>query len=178
MRRFLPIAVLAAVPVFAQDTGVDGQPLEPLPDFSLQVDELIDQQILTETLNPEGDEVLEVGPGQPEMLTPTRPREAPIVRVETAAGALLRGIDKVSGEVRDIELAAGEREALGRLTVELGECRYPVENPNGDAYAFLTVTAAGLNAPAFEGWMVASSPALSALDHPRYDVWVIRCMSS
>lgn len=23
--------------------------------------------------------------------------------------------------------------------------------------------------------MTASSPALSALDHPRYDVWVLRC---
>ncbi|MCW8843320.1 MAG: DUF2155 domain-containing protein, partial [Rhodobacteraceae bacterium] len=30
-------------------------------------------------------------------------------------------------------------------------------------------------APLFQGWMIASSPALSALDHPRYDVWVLRC---
>ncbi|MEM8579848.1 MAG: DUF2155 domain-containing protein, partial [Pseudomonadota bacterium] len=27
----------------------------------------------------------------------------------------------------------------------------------------------------FEGWMLASSPALMALDHPRYDVWVTAC---
>ena len=27
----------------------------------------------------------------------------------------------------------------------------------------------------FEGWMIASSPALMALDHPRYDVWALRC---
>ena len=30
----------------------------------------------------------------------------------------------------------------------------------------------------FKGWMFASSPALSALDHPRYDVWVLSCSSS
>ena len=30
-------------------------------------------------------------------------------------------------------------------------------------------------APRFSGWMFASSPALSALDHPRYDVWVVSC---
>jgi hypothetical protein len=30
--------------------------------------------------------------------------------------------------------------------------------------------------PVFSGWMVASSPALSALDHPRYDVWVLNCI--
>ena len=27
----------------------------------------------------------------------------------------------------------------------------------------------------FYGWMFASSPALSALDHPRYDIWVLKC---
>jgi len=27
----------------------------------------------------------------------------------------------------------------------------------------------------FSGWMFASSPGLSALEHPVYDVWVIEC---
>ena len=30
----------------------------------------------------------------------------------------------------------------------------------------------------FSGWMFASSPALSALEHPVYDVWVIDCAQS
>ena len=30
----------------------------------------------------------------------------------------------------------------------------------------------------FTGWMFASSPALSALEHPVYDVWVIDCKAS
>jgi len=29
--------------------------------------------------------------------------------------------------------------------------------------------------PDFDGWMIASAPALNALDHARYDVWVMRC---
>ncbi|MGB0439332.1 MAG: DUF2155 domain-containing protein [Paracoccaceae bacterium] len=29
--------------------------------------------------------------------------------------------------------------------------------------------------PVFEGWIIASSPALNAMDHARYDVWVLRC---
>lgn len=29
--------------------------------------------------------------------------------------------------------------------------------------------------PLFSGWMFASTPGLSALEHPVYDVWVIRC---
>ena len=28
----------------------------------------------------------------------------------------------------------------------------------------------------FNGWMFASSPALSALEHPVYDVWVLDCL--
>ncbi|MEZ5716636.1 MAG: DUF2155 domain-containing protein [Paracoccaceae bacterium] len=31
--------------------------------------------------------------------------------------------------------------------------------------------------PIFTGWMVASSPALNAMDHRRYDVWVLRCIT-
>lgn len=30
-------------------------------------------------------------------------------------------------------------------------------------------------AKVFSGWMLASNPAISALDHPVYDVWVIDC---
>lgn len=41
----------------------------------------------------------------------------------------------------------------------------------------LTVMEQGQPSPAFSGWMVASSPALSALEHPRYDVQVLRCLT-
>ncbi|MEO0381372.1 MAG: DUF2155 domain-containing protein, partial [Pseudomonadota bacterium] len=27
-------------------------------------------------------------------------------------------------------------------------------------------------------WMIASAPALSAMEHARYDVWVMRCTTS
>ena len=43
--------------------------------------------------------------------------------------------------------------------------------------ALLKIEDPVLEAPAFHGWMIASSPALSALEHSRYDVWVIRCRS-
>ena len=41
-----------------------------------------------------------------------------------------------------------------------------------------TITVKGVAEPVFTGWMVAASPALSALDDPRYDVWLLRCKSS
>lgn len=94
------------------------------------------------------------------------------------SGGVLRMLDKTDGEVEDVELATGESATFGLLEVSLGECRYPAGNPAGDAYAQLTIHYRNLPDPVFRGWMIASSPALNALDHPRYDVWVLRCITS
>jgi hypothetical protein len=59
--------------------------------------------------------------------------------------------------------------------VTLRECRYPAEDPSSNAFAYLTITDRTQTQVVFDGWMIADSPALSALDHQRYDVWVIRC---
>ncbi len=95
--------------------------------------------------------------------------------VATGTGAVLRALDKLNGTVEDIELPAGGAARFGKLRIELRECRYPEGNPAGDAFAFLTLTGAGHERPDFRGWMIASAPALNALDHHRYDVWVLRC---
>ena len=95
--------------------------------------------------------------------------------VSLGDGAVLRGLDKLTGQVSDMELANGGIAELGRVSVELGECRYPQGDPAGDAFAFLTIRDEGAAEPVFAGWMVASSPALNALEHSRYDIWVMRC---
>jgi len=95
--------------------------------------------------------------------------------VTLATGAVLRGLDTATGEISDIEIAAGETKTFEKLAITLKECRYPSENPAGDAFALLVIRDIRENAPRFDGWMIASTPALSALDHPRYDVWVLHC---
>ena len=95
--------------------------------------------------------------------------------VSSAPGATLRAIDKITGETVDIEIGRGETRPYGRLRILLGDCRFPTDDPSSDAFALLEIRDIGRDAPVFEGWMVASSPALNALDHARYDVWVLRC---
>ena len=97
------------------------------------------------------------------------------VEAAEAPGAVLRGLDKVSGEVTEMQMRVGERRRLGRIEVTLGACRYPSDNPAGEAFAWVEVRSDGRAKADFAGWMIASSPALSALDHARYDVWVMRC---
>ncbi len=92
-----------------------------------------------------------------------------------APGALLRGLDKVSGIATDIEIMAGASAKLGRLEIALSNCRYPANDPSSNAYAHLTIRDPLASAVSFDGWMIASSPALNALDHPRYDLWLLRC---
>ncbi|MBZ0124377.1 MAG: DUF2155 domain-containing protein [Roseovarius sp.] len=99
-------------------------------------------------------------------------QEAEIAR---GTGALLRGLDKVNASVTDLDLASGAQATFGRLTVRLNECRYPADDPAGEAYAFLVIADAATGEELFSGWMLASSPALNALEHPRYDIWVLRC---
>jgi len=93
-----------------------------------------------------------------------------------ATGGTLRWLDKLTGDTGDTELARGQTAIAGRLTIALDSCRYPTDNPASDATAHLTIKDSELPDAAFSGWMLASSPALSALDHPRYDVWVLRCV--
>ncbi len=92
-----------------------------------------------------------------------------------APGGVVRWLDKMTGQTGDMALARGQTGTQGRLTVLLDACRYPADDPASDAEAHLTVTDATMPDAVFNGWMVASSPALSAMDHPRYDVWVLRC---
>lgn len=97
--------------------------------------------------------------------------------VDTSAGrtAELRGLDRLSGELSDITVEIGESVRLDRLSISLVECRFPTNNPAGDAFAYLLIDDVETKTKLFEGWMLASSPALNALDHMRYDVWVLRC---
>ena len=106
------------------------------------------------------------------------PGAAPAQEVASAPGAVLRALDKVSGVTQDLEIARGASQAFGRLTVSLSDCRYPVDDPSSNAFAHLTIRDSLSQKTEFDGWMIASSPALSALDDPRYDVWLLRCKTS
>ena len=87
----------------------------------------------------------------------------------------LKALDALNGTTTDLTVHVGETVRFGRLEITADTCRVPAEDPKSDAYAFLRIRDTREEAARFSGWMFASSPALSALDHPRYDVWVTGC---
>ena len=95
----------------------------------------------------------------------------------TALSGTLRVLDKITGRTLDLRFGNGQTHTVGLLAITMSECRYPSGNQSGDAYALLTIVYNNASDPVFRGWMIASSPALNALDHPRYDVWTLRCSS-
>jgi len=92
--------------------------------------------------------------------------------------AVLQGLDKVTARVVTLNVPVGDTLTFGSLRITVRTCRKasPVEPP--ESAAFLEIQEAHPDEAAealFSGWMFASSPALSALEHPVYDVWVIDC---
>ena len=99
------------------------------------------------------------------------------VETSDGTGAILRTLDRITGHVEDFEVHNGAQAQRAKLSMTVSECRYPVGAINTDAFVRLTINDVTQTDPAFEGWMIASSPALSALEHPRYDVWVLKCLA-
>lgn len=100
------------------------------------------------------------------------------IATENGTAAQLRALDTLTGAVTDLDITAGETQTYERLQITVQECRYPEGNPSGDAFALLTIKDVREDKARFDAWMIASSPALSALEHPRYDVWLLRCKTS
>ena len=95
-----------------------------------------------------------------------------------AETAVLQGLDKITARISTFEVAVNRVAQFGSLEITLRRChKTPPEEPPESA-AFLEVVDVRPDSPSillFSGWMFASSPAVSALEHPVYDVWVIDC---
>ncbi len=107
------------------------------------------------------------------------------VQADNLAGnaVILRTLDKVTATTKDYTVKVGSELKYGSLTVAVKHCekRPPEEVP--ETYAFLQISDKKLDGKGeegedeklFSGWMMASNPAISALDHAVYDIWVIDC---
>lgn len=93
----------------------------------------------------------------------------------------LRSLDKVTARTVTFEAQVGSTIKFGPLYVKIQACRKapPIEKPESAAFLQIwEVTPADEAKWIFSGWMFASSPGLSPMDHPIYDVWVLDCMET
>lgn len=95
----------------------------------------------------------------------------------TGTAAVLQAMDKVTARISKLEAPIGETVKYGELEIQVKSCRKrpPEEPPESAAFIEIYETKQGKRQKVFGGWMFASSPALSAMEHPVYDVWVVDC---
>ena len=89
-------------------------------------------------------------------------------------------LDKVTGRVNTMSGGIDTPIRFGTLEIVTRSCfAHPPEEPpeNAAFVEIFDIPEQGDKKKVFSGWMYGSSPALSALDHPVYDVWVLRCES-
>ncbi|MBL8710762.1 MAG: DUF2155 domain-containing protein, partial [Rhodospirillaceae bacterium] len=95
-----------------------------------------------------------------------------------AENVILRAMDKITARVSTITVPVGGTVGFGSLRITAQACdkRPPEETPEASAYLDIVEEKPGEEPQVrFQGWMFASSPALSALEHPVYDIWVLDC---
>ena len=94
--------------------------------------------------------------------------------------ATIQALDKITARISTLRVPIDEPVDFGTLSVTVRRCAYhPPEEPPEDV-AFLEVVDNGHDGsrppqPVFSGWMFSSSPAVSALEHPVYDITLLSC---
>jgi hypothetical protein len=148
-----------AVPVVGVDAVEASEPAPPTP------------------VEPEADPVQQ-DPAEPTELT------SPIFEPEQGARAprkiVIRVLNKVTAQAKLISFNANETGKIGQLQVTAITCQKSAEKSQTDYAGLLDIaelptTDKEKPKPLFRGWMYASSPSITALEHPVYDVTMVRC---
>jgi hypothetical protein len=95
--------------------------------------------------------------------------------------AVLQGLNKITARVSRFDAPVDQSVRFGSLVITVRACvKHPPEEPPESA-AFLVIDElrnSGTQVESkrvFSGWMFASSPAVSALEDPIYDINVLDC---
>ena len=91
----------------------------------------------------------------------------------------LQSLDKVTARTLTFEVRVGSTVKFGSIYIKVQACRKapPIDPPESASFLQIwEVTPQNESKWIYSGWMFASSPALSPMDHPIYDVWVLDCL--
>jgi hypothetical protein len=100
--------------------------------------------------------------------------------------AAVRALNKQTGRTKDIEIPVGREQIFENLIIGMKSCFTRPEDEVPENTAFMQIVETGANfkeelatakkgAVVFSGWMFSSSPSLSAMEHPNYDIWLLGC---
>ena len=88
--------------------------------------------------------------------------------------AVLRIMNKDAGKVQQVVVPVGQELQFEKLYINVRACKQsdPFDAENYWAFAEITETDKGL---IFSNWMNRNEPGQNPLQHPDYDVWLVKC---
>lgn len=92
---------------------------------------------------------------------------------------ILQGLDKETARIQTFGGKVGSVVTFRTLQIVIRRCQKTPPQMKPEKAAFLQIYDVNPESKkkkmVFSGWMFASSPALSAMDHPTYDIWLKDC---
>lgn len=95
--------------------------------------------------------------------------------------AQMQAMDKITGRVSIIEVPVGGEVKFGSFSVVVRNCKTRPEGEIPENFAFVDVSDKSFDQKEyniFKGWMFSSKPAINAVEHPIYDVWLLKCINT
>lgn len=92
--------------------------------------------------------------------------------------AQMQAMDKITGRVSVVEVPVNGEVKFGSFSIVVRSCKTTPPEETPENYAFVDVADSSfgkMEFNIFKGWMMSSSPALNAVEHPIYDVWLLKC---
>ena len=123
-------------------------------------------------------------PQRPGLNVPPRADSVSLRALPEGAGKRvveLQGLDKVTARTQKFVAPVGEVTRFGTLDINVGDCLVNTPEAAPESAAYLTIVdqkPGQKEEKLFAGWMFASAPSLSALDHGVYDIRVLACTRS
>lgn len=88
--------------------------------------------------------------------------------------AVLRVMNKDAGKVQQISVPVGGEVQFEKLFINVRTCKQSDPFQAEDFFAFLEIAEFD-RGQIFGGWLSRNEPGQNPLQHPDYDVWLVKC---
>ena len=93
--------------------------------------------------------------------------------------AKFRLLDKISNKLVDKTISVNHSDEIETLSVVVYACFTEPPTEISEDYVLVDIvdTFQKLNKNFYRGWMISSSPEVTPLEHPIYDLWLLGCVN-
>ncbi|MDR1694537.1 MAG: DUF2155 domain-containing protein [Lactobacillaceae bacterium] len=95
--------------------------------------------------------------------------------------AQMQAMDKITGRVKVINVPVSGNINFGTFSILVRDCQTTPPEETPENYAFVDIldnNTDGSKVNISRGWMMSSTPSLNAVEHPIYDVWLLKCINT